>query len=535
LPSPYDPAATSFTLGNLSLGSNGSTATLTSTGGNRAGAGTLTVSGATTITNFGSSFNGGTTHLQGTTAISAGVGISGATVDLDGAAGLNAGGGINVANGSLDVTNGGSLTVADNVNIFNIGNGALHVASGGTLTRSAAGVDGQLGIPVTNQGTIHAAGGIMRFNLGLTQTAGVTLVDATLGVQGGFSVALQGGTLKGNGTVSGVVDNSGGTVAAGTSPGVLTITGDYAQGAGGTLAEEITGTSLSAFDRLIVGGVASLNGTLAIDSSSFAPAPTDTFKVVSGASSRTGTFAALTGADVNGAHYSAQYDADGVTLLASLVPPSKTTAPSIPATGHPGDVVTCDPGTWTGAPTFTFAWTRDGVAIDGQSAATYTLSPDDAGHEIRCRVVGHNAGGDSAPADSNALAATVAQPPPATTPTTATTTTPTPTPIPAPKQVPITQIVTLPSAHACASRRHFRIHLRNHGLHPLDARVFVNGTQVKVVKGSHLASEIDLRGLPKGTIRVRITIRYSEGKALTGVRTYHTCTARKHAAKHHKV
>ena len=533
VPSAYDPAVTSFTLGGLSLGSDGTTGALTSTGGNRSGAGTLTVSGATAISAFGTNFNGGTTHLQGTTTIAAGVAISGATVDLGGAASLNAGGGMTVATGSLTVTNGGSLTVADNVNIFSLGGGTLHVAAGGTLTRSAAGVDGQLGIPVTNQGTIHAAGGIMRFNLGLTQTAGTTLVDATLGVQGGFLVALQGGTLAGNGTVSGEVSNTGGTVAPGTSPGALTISGDYTQGAGGTLAEEITGTALSAFDRLLVGGTATLDGTLAIDSSSFAAAPTDTFKIISGATTRTGTFAALTGADVNGAHYSAQYDADGVTLLASLVSPSNTAAPSIPATGHPGDVVTCDPGSWTGAPAFAFSWTRDGTPIAGQAAATYTLTADDAGHEIRCAVVGHNAGGDSAPAVSNALSATAvtqSPPPPATTPPPTT-----PPSQPVPKQVPITQIVTLPSAHVCASRRHFRIHLRNHGLHPLEATVFVNGRRVKVVRGKHLAAQIDLRGLPKGTIRVRITIRYREGKALTGVRAYHTCTARRHKAKHHKV
>jgi hypothetical protein len=85
------------------------------------------------------------------------------------------------------------------------------------------------------------------------------------------------------------------------------------------------------------------------------------------------------------------------------------------------------------------------------------------------------------------------------------------------------------------SRRHFRIHLRNHGLHPLKATVFLNGKRVKVIKGKHLAAEIDLRGLPKGKVKVRLTISYREGKTLTGTRTYHTCTARKHKAAHHKV
>jgi hypothetical protein len=101
--------------------------------------------------------------------------------------------------------------------------------------------------------------------------------------------------------------------------------------------------------------------------------------------------------------------------------------------------------------------------------------------------------------------------------------------------VPISQIASLPSPKRCASRRHFRIHLRNHGLHPVKATVFVNGKAVKVVKGTHLSADIDLRGLPKGKVKVRLTISYREGRTLTGVRTYHTCTARKHKATHHRV
>jgi hypothetical protein len=64
-----------------------------------------------------------------------------------------------------------------------------------------------------------------------------------------------------------------------------------------------------------------LGGTLAINSTGFTPAAIDTFKIISGATSRTGTFASLTGATVNGETYSAQYDADGVTLLVSGPPP----------------------------------------------------------------------------------------------------------------------------------------------------------------------------------------------------------------------
>lgn len=453
LPSPYDPASTYLHLGALELNSPGSTGTLTSDGGNRGGSSTLTVTGTTSVTTFGLSLTGGTTKLLGATTVGAGVTMSAATLELHAATALNAS--VNIQTGSIDVANGGTLTMAANTSLNAAGpNPALHIAAGGTLVRNDAGIDGAVGIPVTNQGTIHAAGGRLRFNDDVTQTGGVTQVDALLSMQFGRTFELQGGVLKGNGTIENDVDNSGGTVAAGASPGLLTINGNYTQGAGGTLAEEITGTAPTAFDRLLVSGALTLGGTLAIDQSAFTPAATDTFKIISGASSRSGTFATLTGADSDGAHLSAQYDTDGVTLLTAVDPPPPPT--------------------------------------------------------------------DTTPTPPPTQTTPVPPPPPVQQPI-------------VPKQVPITQIVSLPSPHVCASRRHFRIHLRNHGLHPLTATVFLNGRRVKVVRGKHLSSAIDLRGLPKGTIRVRITIQYREGRALTGVRTYHTCTSRRLQGKKHRV
>jgi uncharacterized delta-60 repeat protein len=78
---------------------------------------------------------------------------------------------------------------------------------------------------------------------------------------------------------------------------------------------------------------------------------------------------------------------------------------------------------------------------------------------------------------------------------------------------------------ACASRRAFRIRLRiPKGDKPTSATVKVNGKQVKVVKGSRLRSMIDLRGLPKRTVTVSITVKLAgTKKTLKGQRTYHTC------------
>jgi hypothetical protein len=170
--------------------------------------------------------------------------------------------------------------------------------------------------------------------------------------------------------------------------------------------------------------------------------------------------------------------------------------------------------------------TQAATDTTGSGSFSYTpTAPGDYGFATTAEDA--SCGREAAAADPDAVTHVAAVPtPPAQTPT---------TPVAKPQTVPITQIAKLPSAKTCVSRRHFRIHLRNHGLHPLKATVFVNGRAVKVIRGKHLAAEIDLRGLPKGKVKVRLTISYREGKTLTGARTYRTCAARKHKATHHKV
>jgi hypothetical protein len=88
-----------------------------------------------------------------------------------------------------------------------------------------------------------------------------------------------------------------------------------------------------------------------------------------------------------------------------------------------GDTVTCNPGSWTGSPSFTYRWLRDGSLIPGETAQTYTLVAGDAGRSIVCRVMATNAGG-SAEADSGALVPTSPPPPPPPPATPANTTPP---------------------------------------------------------------------------------------------------------------
>lgn len=89
---------------------------------------------------------------------------------------------------------------------------------------------------------------------------------------------------------------------------------------------------------------------------------------------------------------------------------------------------------------------------------------------------------------------------------------------------PSTAAATLPSSRRCVSRRRFRIRLRAPRGDPLtSARVFVNGKRVKVLRGNRLTAPIDLRGLPKGRFRVKVTATTRSGRALTSTRKYRTC------------
>jgi hypothetical protein len=87
----------------------------------------------------------------------------------------------------------------------------------------------------------------------------------------------------------------------------------------------------------------------------------------------------------------------------------------------------------------------------------------------------------------------------------------------------------LPSSRSCASRRRFRIRLTRapRGDRVRSAQVLVNGKRATVVRGTRLRAPIDLRGLPKRTVRVTVTVRTAKGRTLRSARTYHTCVAKK--------
>ena len=78
------------------------------------------------------------------------------------------------------------------------------------------------------------------------------------------------------------------------------------------------------------------------------------------------------------------------------------------------------------------------------------------------------------------------------------------------------------------SRRSFRLRMR--GLKRSQVRslrVYVNGKQRAVRRGRRLAAPVNLRGLPKGKVRVTVVARTRSGRRVVDRRTYRTCVPRK--------
>jgi len=351
-----------WTIGVLQNNDNGS--------GGRFGAGTLTVTADSTIAGgrFGGTgstiFNAKLTLVrpgstQPVTVTGGGVLRTNGTVDWQ-SGGVSLGGpgssGTWQNAGAISVTTGSGFdrgTAALN----DAGNGVLDNLASGTITKSTTDPFGGIGT-IDNQGTITVGagtfegGGTFGQAFGsLTQTAGLTTVAS--GATLAMDVALQGGTVKGDGTAQSIA-NTGGTVAPGASPGTLTIAGAYRQGAGGTLQEEITGTTPgSQFDVLAVGGPVALDGVLAIvNDPAFSPALTDTFRILT-AGSRTGQWASVTGGTVGPHTYLPSYQPDGATLCvvsagtascSSGPPPPRSTSTSVscaPGSVAVGQASTC--------------------------------------------------------------------------------------------------------------------------------------------------------------------------------------------------
>ena len=163
----------------------------------------------------------------------------------------------------------------------------------GSLTKSGTGT-----LTITNPNTVPG---------GTTIAAG-TIALSGAGTLGATTVNL-GAFLRGNGTINGALVNNG-TVSPGFSPGTIIVVGNYTQGPGGTLVMEIA--SALSYDQLIIGGSASLAGTLQVDLlGGYNPAG-QSFSMLTATGGVVGTFSAITGSAALTANIT--YNANNVTV-----------------------------------------------------------------------------------------------------------------------------------------------------------------------------------------------------------------------------
>lgn len=227
--------------------------------------------------------------------------------DMLGFENLHAFGGINVSDGELALIDGAdavvnnlSLTGSSNVTIQSMGH--LSVGPGSTLQMQGAGAEldvlgdltvdggaillnGQLNfndLNVNTGGSLTVAGGGSLEILGATGGQLTVNPGGSLVIQGPLSTlsapTIQlGGELSGTGTINSNITNNSRVAPGdlgGTTPGRLSVTGNYTQAATAVLGVQVDGVNPGEFDVLEVnGGTADLAGTLQIDVSNFARVP----------------------------------------------------------------------------------------------------------------------------------------------------------------------------------------------------------------------------------------------------------------------
>jgi hypothetical protein len=219
-----------------------------------------------------------------------------------------------------DVTNIGFISNAGNILVAN---GATLNVTGGSHAPSDA-IPGFL-----NSGIVDVAqGGTLLNVLTYTQTAGQTTVDGTLQVAGRGIANFAGGALYGDGTIeANTISNAEFNI--GDMPmtvGQLAITGNYTQGANGSLTFDIA--SLTSYDQLNVSGRASLNGLAMINLlNGYIPQVGNMFDIMNFASS-SGTFSMVVGLPINGSeHFVLEYNPTNLTL-------DVVSGPSQASSGH---------------------------------------------------------------------------------------------------------------------------------------------------------------------------------------------------------
>ena len=173
---------------------------------------------------------------------------------------------VNWTAGDFVLTDAGSVfTVgAGAPSIFNINTGSSNddmmgsgtIVNNGTLNK-ISGVNTVFNVAFTNTGTVDVQAGVLDYNFGNNQTAGITqLTGGSLDSAG--NININGGLLQGSGNVlRPVIINAGGALGPGLSIGTMNVTGNVTFNSGGAFNVELAAGLAS--DILDVTGSVTIN------------------------------------------------------------------------------------------------------------------------------------------------------------------------------------------------------------------------------------------------------------------------------------
>jgi len=263
-----------------------------------------TVTNHGTLTIKGSANTGAAVvHLAGNTTL----GGSGSTVLTDANYSTISG------NGALTIAQGHTLTGTGYVTTKLTNQGTVQVGSNDVLTVTGGSLLNQGQLLVSANGTLNA--GTVTSGYVQDSVSAVTTVDGLLQAR---SFQLEAGTLKGSGTIQADVTNLGGTIAAGNSPGTLSVDGNLTLGADSLLVVEVAGLLQGVqYDWLKVAGNVTLGGSLQFDFGSYKPKIGETYNfLTSGNGFIGGTFA---NALSNGYELTLNYGSNGIIAKVSSV------------------------------------------------------------------------------------------------------------------------------------------------------------------------------------------------------------------------
>lgn len=234
--------------------------------------------------------------------------------------------------GVIDVRGGGLLLFSGTAgsSVMNCSGGPcmLTIQNTGTIRRNASAVvQLNLSAPLSNAGTVELLVANTQI-AGMTQSGGQTVIAAGASLEAPL-VTLSGGTLSGSGQIIGDLNNIAGTLRP-QLPGVLSLSGNYTQGAGAALEIDVGGTTPGVnVDQLSVGGSVSSGGTLTLVDLGVTLTPPAAVPVVHGMGGVSGSFASTS---VPFPGYGIDYQPTDI-VLAPLGTPIVVNAIADPGTG----------------------------------------------------------------------------------------------------------------------------------------------------------------------------------------------------------